>query len=361
VDDERGGEASSLAEAREHRTALRLGQGHRVGPVPDVHTVVRGDTLWDITGRYFGNPWDWPRIWSYNPEITNPHWIYPLDHIRLRAGATEAPSQLPGAGDGSGGIQIAGGRGNAAPSGTIWMDNEGFLDPDEFEAAGVIVGSPEEHMLLSTYDDVYLQFGEGVEPSVGHDYSVFVELEPNPGREYNADRSAAEKGTLVRIVGTVRLRSYDSDRRVGRGVITASFDPIERGFRIADIPRSFQMVQPRVNESDVQAEVVATLRPRVILGADQVIFVNAGEEQGVRQGNRFFIVREGDTWQQGLGDLSIDPGSTVEQPDQPEEYPPEVIAEARVIDVRTRTSALMVTRAVNEVVVGDRVEMRRGF
>src|SRR5690606_19072828 len=53
--------------------------------VPDTHRVERGDTLWDITNRYFGNPWEWPKIWSYNPEITNPHWIYPDDSIALRS------------------------------------------------------------------------------------------------------------------------------------------------------------------------------------------------------------------------------------------------------------------------------------
>ncbi|MBC7174262.1 MAG: LysM peptidoglycan-binding domain-containing protein, partial [Polyangiaceae bacterium] len=51
---------------------LRMSGGARF--VPDAHTVRRGDTLWDITGFYYGNPWEWPRVWSYNPEITNPHW-----------------------------------------------------------------------------------------------------------------------------------------------------------------------------------------------------------------------------------------------------------------------------------------------
>src|SRR5262245_26354090 len=39
------------------------------------HTVVRGDTLWDLSQRYLGNPWYWPKVWSYNPQIDNPHWI----------------------------------------------------------------------------------------------------------------------------------------------------------------------------------------------------------------------------------------------------------------------------------------------
>ncbi|HEY4393841.1 MAG TPA: LysM peptidoglycan-binding domain-containing protein, partial [Polyangia bacterium] len=47
------------------------------GEVPNDHTVRRGDTLWGISDFYFKNPYQWPRLWSYNPQIKNPNWIYP--------------------------------------------------------------------------------------------------------------------------------------------------------------------------------------------------------------------------------------------------------------------------------------------
>jgi nucleoid-associated protein YgaU len=52
--------------------------------VPPLHTVKKGDTLWDICDTYFANPWQWPRVWSYNPDILNPHWIYPGEVVRLK-------------------------------------------------------------------------------------------------------------------------------------------------------------------------------------------------------------------------------------------------------------------------------------
>ncbi|QQR92019.1 MAG: LysM peptidoglycan-binding domain-containing protein [Myxococcales bacterium] len=180
--------------------------------LPDTHVVKTGDTLWDVTGHYLGNPWEWPKIWSYNPDITNPHWIYP-DYVLHLKGDGASPQVL---------TLSTGQKVSIKPTrkaGVVYLRNEGFIEKDVLKQAGTLVGADEEQMLLSAYDRVYVTFKEPKYIKPGAEYVIFHTMNKR-------DRVSGEEGVLVRIYGIVKLEDYDARSKVATGSITEALDPL---------------------------------------------------------------------------------------------------------------------------------------
>ncbi|HZW88388.1 MAG TPA: LysM peptidoglycan-binding domain-containing protein, partial [Myxococcaceae bacterium] len=91
-------EGTEVQQPPTQRPAPEQGQVQTAPPEgpSQVHTVEKGDTLWDLSSKYLGSPWYWPKVWSYNPQIANPHWIYPGNQVRFypgNGGAQETPAR----------------------------------------------------------------------------------------------------------------------------------------------------------------------------------------------------------------------------------------------------------------------------
>jgi len=352
-------------------------------PVPDSGTyVVRdGDTMWDLSGRYFPSSYEWPRLWSYNPEITNPHWIYPGHVMRLEEGAqggysvegVAAGDEAPGSSElltskGRFGQGFGAERFARSKDGSILVGEEVYLDRQALDQAAFIVGSYEDHMMLSPSDEVYLKFEGDKAPRAGRELTVFRHITKgeNSATAGKVPQVMAgnEKGEIVRVLGAVRVKTYDEDTRIARAVITEALEPIERGFQVTDVPRKLAQVPPRTNARKVEAKIIAASRPLGVLGHNQIVFIGAGEKQGVQVGNRFIVVRQGDSWRRSLVLLS-EVKTPAERPSRrkPDDskYPEEPIGEVRVLYVRPESCTGIITGSVHEIEPGDRVEMPEGF
>ena len=72
---------------------------------PDQHLVVKGDTLWDISGKFLEHAWCWPQVWGINKDqIKNPHWIYPGQIVYFDRKNGRLSLNKPGSGNGGDGI-----------------------------------------------------------------------------------------------------------------------------------------------------------------------------------------------------------------------------------------------------------------
>ena len=331
--------------------------------VPDAHTVRRGDTLWDISGQYYKNPYNWPRVWSYNSQIQNPHWIYPGDRVRLRE---------PGQGAGTG-LGLRGRRASVPPD-TIFLRDVGWIDDREEDTWGEVVGSPDDQMLLSDGDTVYIEIESKHSVEVGQDLVVFKELR-EVGDDDDDDEDDDDGGMLVSIRGTAKVDRYNPKTHMIRARIVESTDVIERGFKVGQVGRRFQVVAPVENAQDLEAKILASTYPHQFFGQHQVVFLDKGEKNGLKPGNRFFAVRRGDRWRASLktaGDLArkrpiVEDDRAAEMEDNDavsvdeDLFPDETYAEIRVLTVRERTCTALVTASTHELERSARLVMKKGY
>ncbi len=340
--------------------------------VPPIHTVRRGDTLWDLSSRYYGTPWSWPRLWSYNPHVQNPHWIYPGDQLRMREDATPeqaglASRSLSGVGPGDGG---GGAGGRPLSEGSIFLRSSGFIGDAEKDRWGEVVGAREDQMLLSEGNHVYMMMRPGVALRLGQVLTVYRSVRA-PER---VEGAREVPGEIVAVKGSVRIDQWNPETRIARGRIVESVDVIERGAAIGPVGRRFVVVAPKKNQTDLTARVLASLSPRVYMADHQMVFLDRGSDDGLAIGNRLLVVRRGDAWRSSLQSSTkmarerinqdvnerVDIETTPLKGDQ-EEFPEEVIAELRVLRTHEKSAVAVVTMAHREIVVGDRAVARKGY
>ena len=339
-------EANVVPDEGDHVRMQPSGPGH-------VHTVIQGDTLWDLSQQYLGSAWYWPKVWSYNPEIANPHWIYPGNRVRFLPSGEEVPMQVetgeiaaePSTGltDDSG-VQATGKIGYT-PSGTHRLLLQGFITARELEQAGEIAGSFAETLMLSYPDSVYVRFRNRGAVRPGGEYVIFKTI-----KRVDHPSKGGTAGYLTHFLGKAKVVAIGPD--VVTAQITDTWDEIHRGDLIGPANEDLRLkVAQRPNDRTLDGVVLEMLVPYLtMVGEHQLVLVDRGSGDGVQVGNTFTVVRR-----QDLGGTLMDPKGG-----QDKRWPEESIATCMVVDVKDRACTCLMTRSIREVVRGDRMVMKAG-
>jgi hypothetical protein len=350
-------------------------------PPPDTYTIRPGDTLWDLSGRFLNNPWYWPKVWSFNPELTNPHWIEPGNVLKFYPSAEEAPARVepaptlpaglavapeqpeepaaeppreledfskadmkaPATAEEQDEVNVAGPYkiGYVAPR-TIMARRDTFVTPREVEESGTLTAAFEEKRLLSTMDRAYAKFRSSADMIPGETYVVY-----RTARAIKHPVTGELIGYQSKLLGTAKAIKVD-DKAV-TVEIGLTNEPIERGDLLGPWTEKFlRPVQQRPNGRDLSGFIVGSqVDILTMVGESHVVFVDKGRADGVEEGNVFRVVRAGDPSRSTLNDPASDPS-----------LPTEIVGDLLVIDVKENTSTALVTRSLRELTIGDRVEMR---
>jgi hypothetical protein len=138
---------------------------------------------------------------------------------------------------------------------------------------------------------------------------------------------------------------------VARATLLDASLPIERGDRIRPLEKRVRAISPKPNAKRVDGIVLETANSGKLASNQALVFVDRGKADGVQVGNRFLVLRHGDGYKKTLENIL----------DEDEAYPPEIIAEILVADVKEASCLGFVTMVRKEIVLGDRVVMRPGY
>ena len=294
---------------------------------PDEYVVVRGDTLWDISGRFLDKPWQWPAIWHANPQIENPHLIYPGDlislvyidgvpQLRLRRGG---PVKL------SPGIRVVDDAIKAIPFERLrpFIRDIRVISPSEFEGLPYIVANEELRLNATVSDTTYargLNAREGEEFIVARLNSIYdsfgnpAEIRRiNPPHHWNRIQNVWDHNedmydpthpwnrkaknpigyemveiSRVRVTqaGEISVMDILQDRieiKPGDYILPVS----DMGYDEVFYPNAMDRVPEGL-------KVLATSGQNAGVGLYQIVAINAGTRQGLESGHVFSAFRAGE-------------------------------------------------------------------
>lgn len=268
--------------------------------VPDRYTVVKGDTLWDISGRFLKEPWRWPDIWKMNrAQIKNPNLIYPGDVIVLdRSGKTPVLRLLRDAKISSGGLPVvklgprvrteASDR-EAVPAISPsaigpFLTKPLVVEENQLDGAPTIVASDDERVVMGTGDTAYV---EGLEKAQGPFWQIY-----RPGKALVDPETKKVLGYEARYLGDAKVVSFGSPATI---TITKSVEEIGPGDKLIPAPRetNFSDYVPHSPNTPIKGQIISAEGAVAGVGQYAVIGINRGNKEGVERGDVLAIFHRG--------------------------------------------------------------------
>jgi len=260
--------------------------------VPEKYTVKKGDTLWDISDLYLRDPWLWPEIWYANPQIANPHLIYPGDIIsmvyidgrpRLMLEKRDRRVKL------SPEVKVVP-ESEAIPALPLdiinsFLTRNRIVTQEEVDRAPYVVAGYEKKLLSGSGDTFYARGQFDETPTYGL-YRV--------GEPYLDPVTQEILGIRAQDVGSAKVQRVADD--IATMLATRSLEEVRIGERL--LPHEERPLNsifyPSAPESTVEGEIMAVEGGITQVGHLDVVSINRGEREGLEAGNILAIFKRGE-------------------------------------------------------------------
>ncbi|CAM3492053.1 LysM peptidoglycan-binding domain-containing protein [Parendozoicomonas haliclonae] len=261
---------------------------------PESYTVVKGDTLWDIAGRFLKNPWNWPDVWEKNPQINNPHLIYPGDLVHL-VYVDGQPRLTVSRGETGHTIKL-GPKIRSTP-----LDNaisaipleaiNSFLDisrviesAEIMNMAPYILANGQDRVISGSGDTIYAR---GEFSSDARTYGVYRNQ-----KNYTDPKTGEFLGTMIQSIGSVNVQNLTND--VATMHVAKASEELRVGDRLLEseerrLATSFFPSAP--DNKDIEGSILDVIGGVNQIGIYNNVLVNLGVRDGIEDGSVLAIFR----------------------------------------------------------------------
>jgi LysM repeat protein len=289
---------AALARDAQQPAATVAAPVQQSGPVlnanaPQSYVVQRGDTLWDISAKFLRDPWLWPEIWHVNPDIANPHLIYPGDTLKLVYGSAGRPEiqLIPG-----NAVRVSPLVRTSALEGPIatipyraiasFLGRPSLLSKEDLESAPKIAVVRDNHLVASLSDSVYVKNMQEHGPGR---YSIV-----RVGEELKDPETGRVMGYMGTYAASVRFDQVSD--QVSKGLLVESTREAVAGDPLfaEDVQVPSSDIIPHAPPADFTGQIMAVVDGVSQIGQYHVVAVNRGSQQGLEVGHVLAIDQKGE-------------------------------------------------------------------
>ncbi len=269
---------------------------------PTMYTVVKGDTLWDISGKFLKEPWRWPEIWNMNrDQIKNPHLIYPGDVVKLSFDASGRPMlSIAGRVDSESSATVklsprirTEALGDAIPSIPARVIGPFLSSPLVVDAGGLnsaprIIASEESRVIVGTGNIIYAL---GLKFDQGSRWQVY-----RPGKVLKDPVTNEILGYEAQYLGDARVTRFGEGNTMPTTLeITKANQEINRGDRLMPAgDATLPQYSPRAPEKQLKGAVVSVVGGVTETAQYSIVVVNLGRRDGIEVGHVLAVQRGGE-------------------------------------------------------------------
>lgn len=349
---------------------------------PTLYVVKRGDTLWDIAGLYLQHPWLWPRLWKLNPQVSNPHLIYPGDELHLQFDADGQPilsltsqrvaasrsdtSQVQHNATVSTAIKLTpqvrrmAKADKAIPAVALaaiepFLSEEQLVSEEELESLPYVLGGKEN---VKNAVSGHLLYVQG-ELDLTQRYGIYRQ-----GEVYEDPQSGDVLGYEAILMAEAKVlpSAMVDEQQISRIEVQKSRREVKQGDRLLPLPQQsvypdfFQLRSP---ESVVSGVIVDSASEWREFAKGEIVLLNQGQNAQLQPGHLLGIFRQSPSVVD-FGDKPSYPEDSDklqrilhEVVGSADEMPTELVGQLMIVKVSEHSSFAMILRTEQPVRVGD--------